>query len=30
MKKRAGNTAANMAKDKIKSGIGGLIRRPPE
>jgi curli biogenesis system outer membrane secretion channel CsgG len=30
MKKRAGNSAAAMAKDKIKSGIGGLLRRPPE
>lgn len=30
MKRRAGNTAADMAKDKIKSGIGGLIRRPPK
>lgn len=29
MKKRAGNTAADMAKDKIKAGIGGLLRRPP-
>lgn len=30
MKRRAANTAADMAKDKIKSGIGGLLRRPPQ
>jgi TolB-like protein len=30
MKRRAGSTAADMAKDKIKAGIGGLIRRPPQ
>jgi len=29
MKRRATNTATDKAKDKIKSGIGGLIKRPP-
>lgn len=29
MKKRAATNATNTAKDKIKSGIGGFIKRPP-
>jgi TolB-like protein len=29
MKRRATATAADKAKDKLKSGIGGLIKRPP-
>jgi hypothetical protein len=30
MKRRATATAADKAKDKLKSGIGGLIKRPPQ
>ncbi len=30
MKRRGQQTAADKAKDKIKSGIGGLIKRPPQ
>ena len=30
MKKRAATNATDKAKDKLKTGIGGLIRRPPE
>jgi TolB-like protein len=30
MKRKATNTAADKAKDAVKSGIKGLIRRPPE
>ena len=30
MKHRAATTAADKAKDKFKSGIGGLIKRPPQ
>ena len=29
MKRRATNAAADKAKDKINSGIRGLIKRPP-
>jgi TolB-like protein len=29
MKKRAATNATDKAKDKLKAGIGGLIRRPP-
>src|SRR5262249_29778594 len=29
MKRRATLSAADKAKDKLKSGIGGLIKRPP-
>jgi TolB-like protein len=29
MKRRATATAADKAKDKLKSGIGGLIKKPP-
>ncbi len=29
MKRRAATKATNTAKDKIKAGIGGLIKRPP-
>ena len=30
MKRRAAATAADKAKDKLKAGIGGLIKRPPQ
>jgi TolB-like protein len=30
MKRRATNTAADKAKDKLKAGIGGLIKKPPQ
>jgi len=30
MKHRASTTAADKAKDKLKAGIGGLIKRPPQ
>jgi hypothetical protein len=29
MKRRATASATDKAKDKLKTGIGGLIKRPP-